>query len=325
MKAFVYTEYGTPDVLRLEQVERPTPKDNEVLVKVEAVSINIGDWYTLNGKPHLIRLMGAGFRRPKNKILGNDVAGRVVTVGRNVDRFQPGDEVYGESGYGAFAEYATVAENNLGLKPVNLSFAEAAAVPVAATTALLGIRDHGKIKPGQKVLINGASGGVGTYAVQIAKAYETEVTAVCSTSKVDMVRALGADHVIDYTQEDFTQNGQQYDLIFGVNGHRSLSDYKRALTPDGVYVCIGGTMTQVFQSIILGPLLSMNSHQKIRNMGVAYATQKDLIVLKDLIEAGKLFPTIDRCYPFNEIAEAFRYLGKGHARGKVVLPLAENE
>ena len=233
--------------------------------------------------------------------------------------------MYGESGYGAFAEYATLNENNVAHKPANLSFEEAAAVPVAASTALLGIRDSGQVQPGQKVLINGASGGVGTFAVQIAKSFGTEVTAVVSTRKMDMVSSIGADHAVDYTQEDFTKNGQKYDVIFGVNGHRSLSEYKRALTPDGVYICIGGTMNQIFESMLLGPLMSLNSRQKIKNMGMATATRKELTALNELIEAGKVMPVIDRCYPFSEIEEAFHYVGKGHARGKVVLSLEADE
>ena len=325
MKAYIYTEYGGPEVLQLVEVEKPTPKEDEVLVKVQAVSINIGDWYMLSGKPFLVRLMGMGVRKPKNQIIGNDVAGRVVAVGRKVKGFQPGDEVYGESGFGAFAEYATLNENNVALKPANLTFEEAAAVPVAAATALLGVRDSGQVQPGQKVLINGASGGVGTYAVQIAKAYGTEVTAVVSTSKMDMVRSIGADHAVDYTREDFTKNGAKYDVIFGVNGHRSLSEYKQALAPDGVYVCIGGTMKQIFESMLLGPLMSLNSRQKIMNMGVANATKQELSALNELIEAGKVVPVIDRCYPITEIAEAFRYVGKGHARGKVVLSMEAAE
>ncbi len=320
MKAFVYTEYGTSEVLRLEEVEKPTPKDNEVLVKVKAISLNVGDWYALNGKPFLVRL-SSGLTKPKNSIIGNDIAGEVVAVGRHVTRFQPGDTVYGESGYGAFAEYATVIEDKLGLKPTNLSFEEAAAVPVAASTALLGVRASGGLEAGQKALINGASGGVGTYVVQVAKSFGVEVTAVCSANKMDMVRSIGADHVIDYTQEDFTQNGKQYDVVFGVNGYHSLSDYKRALTPDGIYVCIGGTMKQVFGSMLFGSLVTLNSNKTIKNMGVAYATHDLLFDLKELIEAGKVTPVMDRCYPFERLPEAMAYLGEGHAIGKVALSL----
>ena len=325
MKAFTYTEYGGPEVLKLTEVAKPVPKADEVLVKVKGVSLNKGDWYTLSGTPFLIRLMGAGLRKPKINIIGNDVAGTVVAVGQDVKNFQPGDDVYGESGLGAFAEYATLNEKNLALKPGNLSFEEAAAVPVAGTTALLGIHASGQIKPGQKVLINGASGGVGTFALQIAKSYGAEVTAVVSTRKMDMVRSIGADHVIDYTKEDFTNNGRKYDIIFGINGHRQLSEYKRALTPDGIYVCIGGTMKQVFQSMLLGPLLSLTSRQKIKNMGMARAYHSELMTLKELIESGMIFPVIDRCYPFGEIAEAFHYMSQGRARGKVVLSLEEND
>ena len=321
MKAIVYHDYGSPDVLQLKEVEKPAPKDNEVLVKVQTASANPADWHLLRGDPFLLRLE-SGLLKPKNKILGADIAGRVAAVGKNVKQFQPGDEVFGDlsgCGWGGFAEYASVAENALVLKPVDLSFEEAAAVPMAAVTALQGIRDHGQIKPGQKVLINGASGGVGTFAVQIAKSFGTEVTAVCSTSKLDMVRSIGADHVIDYTSEDFTQNGQQYDLIIGANGHHSLSDYKGALSPNGTYGCTGGNMAQIFESMLLGPLTSMNGSKKLKNMGVAQPSQRDLIVMKELLDARKVVPVIDRCYPLGDVPAALEYLGEGHARGKVII------
>ena len=326
MKAIVYTQYGSPDVLQLKEVEKPTPKDNEVLVKVHAASANAADLHLLRADPFLVRL-DSGFLKPKNTILGADIAGRVETVGRNVKQFKPGDEVFGDisaCGWGGFAEYVSVPENILVLKPANISFEEAAAVPMAAVTALQGIRNTGQIKPGQKVLINGASGGVGTFAIQIAKSFGTEVTAVCSTSKMDMVRTIGADHVIDYTKEDFTQNGKRYDLIIGANGHQSLSDYKRALSPEGMYVCTGGTMAQIFESMLLGPLMSMGGSKKIRNMGSAQPNQKDLIVMKELLEIGKVVPVIDRTYPLSEVPEAIRYLEEGHARGKVVITVAQN-
>jgi NADPH:quinone reductase-like Zn-dependent oxidoreductase len=327
MKAIVNHEYGSPDVLKLEEVEKPAPKDNEVLIEVHAAAANIGDWYFLTGKPFTVRLDPGGPLKPKTTILGGDVAGRVEAVGKNVKQFQPGDEVFGDmsnSGKGAFAEYVSAPENVLTQKPGNLSFEEAAAVPTSAVAALQGIRDTGEIQPGQKVLINGASGGVGTYAVQIAKSYETEVTAVCSTGKMDMVRSIGADHVIDYTKQDFTQGGRLYDLIVGVNGYHPFSDYKRALSPEGIYVCIGGRVSQIFQSMLLGPLMSKKGGKQVRGMGAVKINQKDLVVMKELLEAGKVVPVIDRRYPLSEAAEAFRYLGAGHARGKVVITVGQN-
>jgi len=327
MKAIVNHEYGSPDVLKLEEVEKPIPTDNEVLIEVHAASLNKGDWYALSGKPFMVRLSPGGLQKPKIKILGGDVAGRVEAVGKNVKQFQAGDEVFGDisgSGMGAFAEYVSAPENVLAQKPDNLSFEEAAAVPTSAVAALQGIRDTGEIQPGGKVLINGASGGVGTYAVQIAKSYGTEVTAVCSTGKIDMVRSIGADHVIDYTKEDFTQNGQHYDLIIGVNGYHSLSDYKRALSSEGTYVCIGGPIPHIFASLLLGPLMSKKGGKKIRGMGSVRINQKDLVVMKELLEAGKVVPVIDRRYPLHETPEAFRYLGGGHAKGKIVITVEHN-
>src|SRR5205809_5019552 len=257
MKAIVHTHYGSPDILQLKEVARPTPKEDEVLVKVHAASVNAGDWHLLRGKPFLMRLMGYGLLKPKNKILGSDIAGRVEAVGRNVKQFQSGDEVFGntaKSGFGGFAEYVSVPENALVLKPTTISFEEAAAVPQAALTALQGLRDKGHIQKGQKVLIHGAGGGIGTFAVQLAKAFGAEVTAVCSTRNVDMVRLIGADPVIDYTQEDFTKNGQRYDLILAVNGYHSIFDYKRALSPRGIYVMTGGSGALLSQVMFLGPL-----------------------------------------------------------------------
>jgi NADPH:quinone reductase-like Zn-dependent oxidoreductase len=324
MKAIVYTKYGPPDVLELKEVEKPTPKENEVLVKVHAASVNPLDWHYLRGKPFFMRLTGAGLLKPKNKLLGADKAGRVEAVGKNVKQFQPGDEVFGASKLGGFAEYVCVTENKLVLKPANISFEEAAAVPVAAVTALQGLRDKGQIQPGQKVLINGASGGVGTFAVQIAKSFGTEVTGVCSTRNLDMVRSIGADQVIDYTQEDFTQNGQRYDLIIDAAAYRSVSDYKRALSPKGIYVMIGGSMVRVFQVMFLGPLISMLGSKKMGFM-MANINKKDLGFLKELLETGKVVPVIDRRYPLSEVAEAIRYLEKGHAQGKVVITLEHND
>ncbi len=321
MKAIVYTKYGSPDVLELKEVEKPTPKDDEVLIKVYAAAANYADWALLRGKPFLVRLMVGGLLKPKNKILGADIAGRVEEVGRSVTQFQPGDEVFGdisEGGWGGFAEYVCASENALALKPANISFEEAAAVPLAAVTALQGLRDKGQIQLGQKVLINGASGGVGTFAVQIAKSFGAEVTAVCSTGKMDMARSIGADQVIDYTQEDFTQNGQRYDLILAANGYHSIWDYKRALSPRGIYVMTGGSMAQILQSILLGPLISMVGAKKMGS-SPAKPNQKDLVIMKELLEAGKVVPVIDRRYPLSEAAEALRYLGEGHAQGKVVI------
>jgi NADPH:quinone reductase-like Zn-dependent oxidoreductase len=320
MKAIVYREYGSPDILKLEEVEKPSLKDDEVLINVQAASVNPLDWHYMRGEPFLVRL-SMGLLRPKNTRLGVDVAGQVEAVGKNVTQFQPGDEVFGTSYLGSLGEYVCATENTLVSRPANLTFEELAAVPVAAITALQGLRDQGKIQPGQKVLINGASGGVGTFAVQIAKSFGAEVTAVCSTGNMDSARSIGAEHVIDYTKEDFTKNGKRYDLIIGANGHRSLSDYKRALSLNGTYVCTGGTMAQIFESILLGPLMSTKGGKKISNMGIAQSNQKDLVLIKDLLETGKVVPVIDRCYPLGETAEAIRYLEAGHAKGKVVVTI----
>ena len=261
MKAVVYTKYGSPDVLQIKDVEKPAPKDNEVLIKIHAASVNAYDWHFLTADIFLIRLMGGGLLKPKYTRLGADIAGRVEAVGKNVKQFQPGDEVYGMV-KGGFAEYACALEDALALKPSNLSFEEAAAVPMAAVTALQGLRDEGQIQAGQKVLINGASGGVGTFAVQIAKSFGAEVTAVCSTRNVDQARSLGADHVIDYTKEDFTKSGQQYDLILAANGYHPLSAYKRALTPKGIYVMAGGSKAQIFQAMLMGSWMSETRRQE---------------------------------------------------------------
>ena len=327
MKAIVYTQYGSPDVLQLKEVEKPTPRDNEVLLKVYATSVNAGDLHVLRADPFLIRLMGYGLLKPKNKILGAAIAGRIEAIGGNVKQFQPGDDVFGdlsESGKrGGFAEYVCASADALVLKPSRLSFEEAAAVPVAAVTALQGLRDKGHIQAGQKVLINGASGGVGTFAVQIAKSFGAEVTAVCSTSNVDAARSMGADHVIDYTKEDFTQNGQHYDLIVAANGNRSISEYKRALRPNGTYVVTGGSKKQTYQAMLLGPWISMTGTKKMGNL-MAKPNTKDLGFVKELLEAGKVIPVIDRCYPLSETAEALRYLEAGRARGKVVITVDQN-
>jgi len=321
MKAMVYHTYGSPDVLKLEEVQKPVPQDDEVLVQVHATSVNAGDWHLLRAKPFLMRFMGFGLIKPKHTILGSDIAGRVEVVGRNVTQFQSGDEVFGntaKSGFGGFAEYVAVPENALVLKPTNISFEEAAAVPQAALTALQGLRDKGHIQKGQKVLIHGASGGIGTFAVQLAKAFGADVTAVCSTRNVDIVRSIGADHVIDYTQEDFTKNGQRYDLILAVNGYHSISAYKRALNPEGVYVMTGGSNAQLFQAMLLGPLISRTGRQKMGN-SAHKPNQKDLMFMKELLEASKVKPVIDRRFPLRDLADAIRYLEEGHARGKVVI------
>ena len=321
MKAIVYTKYGPPDVLQLQDIDKPTPKDDEVLIKVHAASLNAADWHIMRADPFLVRLMGMGLIKPKNTILGADIAGRVDAVGRNVKQFQPGEEVFGDlsgSGWGGFAEYVSASENALALKPANISFEEAAAVPLAAVTALQGLRDKGRIQPSQKVLINGASGGVGTFAVQIAKSFGAEVTAVCSTRNLDMARSIGADQVIDYTREDFTQKGQRYDLILAANGYHSISDYKRALSPEGIYVMTGGTMAQMFQAMLIGPWHSMVGSKKMTNLA-AKPNQKDLAFMKELLEAGKVVPVIDRRYPLSEVAEGMRYIEEGHARGKIVI------
>jgi len=321
MKAIVCTKYGPPDVLQLQEVAKPMPKEDEVLVKVHAASVNAYDWHLLTADVFLVRLMGGGLLRPKKTIPGVDIAGRIEAAGSNVKQFRPGDEVFGDisaCGNGGFAEYVSVPENALALKPATLSFEEAAAVPLAATTALQGLRDQGKIQAGQKVLINGASGGVGTFAVQIAKSFGAEVTAVCSTRNFDMARTLGADRVIDYTKEDFTHNGQTYDLILAANGYHPLSAYKRALTPQGIYVMVGGTPAQIFQAMLLGAWMSENGGKRLGGF-TAKANQKDLVMLKALVEAGKVVPVIDKRYSLSEAAEALRYLGAGHARGKVVI------
>jgi NADPH:quinone reductase-like Zn-dependent oxidoreductase len=325
MKAIIYTEYGNPDVLHLKEVEKPTPNENEVLVKVHATSINAADWHLLTADIFLVRL-NMGLFKPKNTILGCDIAGQVEAVGRDVKQFKPGDAVFGDvfgHHYGGFAEYVTASESDLTLKPANLSFEEAAAVPLAAKTALQGLRDLGHIQSGQKVLINGASGGVGTFAVQVAKYYGAEVTAVCSTRNVDMARRLGADHVIDYTKEDFTQNGQKYDLILAVNGYHPISDYKRALSPKGFYVMTGGSISQLFEVMLQGPRMSKRDGQQMKALTLK-PNLKDLPLLKVLLETCKVEPVIDKRYSLSEVPDALRYFGEGHAQGKVVITVEQN-
>ncbi|MBK8900580.1 MAG: NAD(P)-dependent alcohol dehydrogenase [Anaerolineaceae bacterium] len=322
MKAIVCSEYGSPDVLRLEEVEKPIPGDDEVLIRVHAASANPLDWHLMRGAPFIARLDN-GLLKPKNQILGADVAGVVEAIGRNVTEFKPGDAVFGDIFPGGFAEYVCAAEKHLALKPANLSFEAAAAVPVVAFTALQGLR-HGQIQPGQKVLVNGASGGVGTFAVQIAKSFGTEVTGVCSTRNLEMVCSIGADHVIDYTQEDFTKTGQQYDLIYDAVGNRSVADYKRALRPQGSCVIAGfTTLGRLFQHVVLGAWVSMTGNKKVGLMGTAQSDKDDLLFIKKLLEDGKVVPVIDRRYPLSETAAAIRYLEKGHARGKVIITVAE--
>jgi NADPH:quinone reductase-like Zn-dependent oxidoreductase len=325
MKAIVHTRYGSPDVLQLTEVEKPVPQDNEVLVRVHAASINASDWHAMRGKP--IRTPRGGLRAPSYHRLGGDLAGRVEAVGGAVTQFQVGDEVFGVR-RGAFAEYVCIPEDGvIARKPPNLAFEEAAAVPVGAITALQALRDTGRIRPGQHVLIQGASGGVGTFAVQIAKALGAEVTAVCSARNVEQAHALGADHVIDYTQEDFARKRgkrrRRYDLILAVSGYHSIFAYRRALRPEGRYVLVGASahvFRALFQTLLLGPMIS-SLGRKTMGAFVANPTQQDLLFVKELLEAGKVAPVIDRRYPFNETAEAIRYLEAGHASGKVVITI----
>lgn len=322
MKAIICTKYGSPDVLQLQEVAKPSPQDDEVLIKIHAASVNSRDWRMMRANPFFMRLMRGGFLRPKNKILGGDVAGRIEAIGRYVKQFKPGDEVFGyfpsATGRGTFAEYVCANENAITLKPANLTFEQVAAVPVAALTALQGLRDKGNIQPGQKVLINGASGGVGTFAVQIAKALGAEVTAVCSTRNLEMARSIGADHVIDYKKENFTRNGQHYDLILAVNGYHPISDYLRALSPAGIYVVAGGSMLQLFQAARQAQQTSKSGGQKIFVVSLVQS-QKDLVFMKELLESGKVVPVIDKCFPLSKTTEALRYFEEVHPKGKVVI------
>ena len=324
MKAIVYAKYGSADVLHLEEVEKPAPKDDEVLVKVHAASVNDWDLGLLRGKPFANRLI-FGLLRPKVRILGADVAGRVEAVGRDVKRLQPGDAVFGDisgCGWGGFAEYVCAREDALALKSAGLTFEEAAAVPQAAALALQGLRDTGQIQPGQKVLINGAGGGVGTFAVQFAKLNGAEVTGVDSSKKLDTLRALGADKVIDYTQEDFTKSGRRYDLILDVKTNRSIFDYVRALRPNGSYVTVGGSSARIFQAFFLGPWISMISKKSIRV--VILKPNKDLVYMNELFEAGKVKPVIDRSYQLSAVPEAIRYFEEGNHIGKIAITVEHN-
>lgn len=315
MKALIHTKYGSPDVLKLVEIEKPTPAANEVLVKIAAAAVNQADNHLLSG---MLRY-STGLLKPKHQILGSDIAGRVAAVGPNVQQFQVGDELFGdisEHGRGGFAEYVAVPESALSPKPANLSFAAAAAVPMTAVTALQGLRDKGQIQPGQQLLINGASGGVGTFAVQIARALGAEITAVVSTRKMDMVHSLGAAYVIDYAEEDFTQNDRRYDLIFDTVGNHSVSEYKRALKPNGRFV----TTAFLPSLLILGPWFSITGGQKMSNM-MAKPNQADLLFIKKLLETGEIMPVIDTCYPLSELPAALTYVAKGHAKGKVIITM----
>jgi NADPH:quinone reductase-like Zn-dependent oxidoreductase len=330
MKAVVYTDYGSPDVLQIRDIKKPVPNDNQILIKVRAASINPLDWHFIEGTPYIMRAMGVGLRKPKDPRLGVDLAGEVEAVGKNVTEFKPGDEVFGARD-GAFAEYVCArADRAVVRKPANITFEQAASVPIAAVTALQGLRDKGKIQPEQKVLINGASGGVGTFAVQIAKSYGAEVTGVCSTRNLDLVRSLGADHVIDYTKEDFTKGKQRYDLILDNVGTQPLSGFRHALQPKGICVMIGGggpndggligPLGRPVKALMLSPFIS----QKM-SMFMAELNKKDLTILGGLMQSGKVKPVIDRTYPLSQIAEAIRYLEQGHARGKVIITVADNK
>ncbi|MCG8514429.1 MAG: NAD(P)-dependent alcohol dehydrogenase [Halanaerobiales bacterium] len=314
MKAIVFAKYGSPDLLQLKEVEKPVPQDNEVLIKIHASSVNPFDWRTMRAKPFFIRLQ-EGLLKPKNKRLGADFSGQIEAVGRKAKQFQPGDKVFGICS-GAFAEYVCVNEDEIALQPAGATFEEAAALPIAAITALQGLRDKGQLQPGQQVLINGASGGVGTFAVQIAKSFGAEVTGVCSTKKLALVSSIGADHVIDYTKENFTQNGQCYDLIFDAAAYHSLSDYQRALSPQGVYVWIGGSLAMILKIML--------SRSKKFTLLSAKKNKKDFNLLKELFETGQVKAVIDRSYPLREVAEAIRYLEAGKARGKVVITVEHN-
>jgi len=326
MNAVVYTKYGSPDVLQLKEVEKPIPKDNEVLINVHAASINSWDWVMLTGRPLEYRLLSGILRPTKTKILGCDIAGRIEVVGRNITQFHPGDDVFGdlcEGFWGGFAEYVCARESELTLKPACMTYEEAAATPQAGLLALQGLCDQREIKPGQKILINGAGGGVGTFAIQMAKSFGAEVTGVDSTGKLDMMSSFGADHVIDYTQEDFTKNGKCYDLILDVKTDRSIFDYRRALSSNGIYVTVGGRTSRILQLVFLGSLISMTGSKKMAL--IMHKPNKNLNILCKLFESGKIKPVVDRCFPLTETAKAFQYYGEGHFKGKVVITVEHNE
>jgi len=322
MKAVVYTRYGPPEVLQLKEVEKPVPKEDEVLVKVHAASVNNWDWDLVRGKPYLFRPL-FGISKPKRKIIGSDIAGRIEAVGSKVEKFQPGDEVFGDIshyGFGAFAEYVCAPVHLIALKSASMTFEEAAAVPQSGVLALQGLRDKGGVKPGKKVLVNGAGGGAGTFAIQIAKMYGAEVTGVDSEKKFDLMRSLGADHVIDYTQENFTRNGLQYDLILDNIAKYGIFDYKRALSSKGIYAMVGGSPSSILQVLILGPMLSRKNGKKIGVL-IHKPNPADLSILNKLYVEGKVKPVIDRCFTLGETAEAIRYLGEGHVMGKVIITI----
>ena len=332
MKAVVYTNYGSPDVLEIRDVKKPVPNDDQILIKVRAAAVNPLDWHFMEGTPYIMRAMGVGLRKPKDPRLGVDYAGTVEAVGKNpaaAGRFKPGDEVFGGK-TGAFAEYVCArADRAIALKPANITFEQAASVPIAAITALQALRDKGKVQAGQKVLINGASGGVGTFAVQIAKSFGADVTGVCSTRNLDLVRSLGADHVIDYTKEDFTKGDERYDVILDNVGTQPLSGFRHALQPKGICVMIGaggpndggliGPMGRPIVALLMSPFIS----QKM-GMMMAELNKEDLTILGDLMQSGKVKPVIDRTYPLSQIAEAMRYLEAGHARGKVIITVGQD-
>ena len=325
MKAIVQSEYGSADVLRLEEIDKPIPADNEVLVRVHGAGVHAGDWHLMRGTPFFIRLMLGGILKPKLKTIGTDIAGRVEAVGKDVKQFQPGDEVFGdlsECGFGAFAEYVSVPESALAQKPTNLTFEEAATVPVSGLAALQGLRDFGEIQSGQKVLINGASGGVGSFAVQIAKAFGAEVTAVCSTSKIEMVKSLGADHIVDYTQSDPTKPEQPYDLILDAAAYRPFSDFLEALVPSGTYVMVGGDTAEFFRAMFFGSFIDRHQDKASRRRVKCLQStpnQADLTVLKDWVESGKLKPFIERTYSLSDVPKAIRTLEDRQVRGKVAI------
>ncbi len=327
MKAAIYTDYGSPDVIEVRDIKKPVPNDDQILIKVRAASVNPLDWHYLEGTPYIMRAMGVGLRKPKQPRLGVDMAGVVEAVGKNVTQFKPGDEVFGGK-QGAFAEYVCASTDRaIVLKPASLTFEQAASIPIAGVTALQGLRDTGQIQAGQKVLINGASGGVGTFAVQIAKSFGADVTGVCSTKNLDLVRSLGADHVIDYTKEDFTRGSERYDLILDNVGNQPLSGFKQVLKLKGICVMIGGggpndngligPMARPLKALLLSPFIS----QKM-SMMMADLTKNDLTTVADLMQSGKVKAVIDRTYPLSQIADALRYVEKGHARGKVIITMA---
>jgi NADPH:quinone reductase-like Zn-dependent oxidoreductase len=323
MKAAIYTKYGPPDVVQIRDIEKPVPGDNEVLIRIRATSVNPLDWHFMRGEPYIVRAM-CGLRKPKITRLGVDVAGQVEAVGRSVTQFKPGDEVFGAC-RGAFAEYGCTLESSLAPKPGNLTFEQASTVSVAGRTALQGLRDKGQVQVGKKVLVNGAAGGVGTFVVQIAKSFGADVTGVCSTRNLDMIRSIGADRAIDYTQGDFAKKGDRYDIFFDCFANHSLSAVRRVLSPRGIYIAVGGPsgpwMIGLLGRAVTGPMLSVLTSQKFVTF-MAKSSKEDLRILGELMGHGQVTPVIDRCYRLSEVADAIRYLEEGHARGKVVISVA---